>query len=85
MDEIRQCAQKNINNRMANDSLFTPQQMMLSGNRGFVPAWFSEALPSKQIPRVPSTGVVNAVPQTTRGQGQLAVPPLAVTGAQALP
>jgi len=64
MDEIQQCAQAKINQRLKNDSLFTPHHLLLSGNRKFVPAWFSQALPGQQTPGAPSTGVLNAVAQT---------------------
>lgn len=43
MDEIRQCAQEKINRRMENDVNYKPHNLMLSGNSGFVPAWFSQA------------------------------------------
>ncbi len=43
MDEIRICAQQKINQRMQNDRLFKPHNLTLSGNGGFVPAWFSQA------------------------------------------
>ena len=43
MDEIRQCAQEKINKRMENDVNYKPHNLMLSGNSGFVPAWFSQA------------------------------------------
>ena len=43
MDEIRQCAQTKINQRMQNDANYKPHNLMLSGNVGFVPAWFSQA------------------------------------------
>lgn len=42
IDEIRQCAQEKINRRMQNDSNFKPHNLVLSGNEGFVPAWFSQ-------------------------------------------
>jgi len=42
MDEIRQCAQEKINKRMANDANYKAQNLMLSGNTAFVPAWFSQ-------------------------------------------
>ena len=45
MDEIRQCAQVKINERMRNDTQFKPHTLQLSGNTGFIPAWFSQALP----------------------------------------
>lgn len=43
MDEIRQCAQAKINQRMQNDANYKAHNLMLSGNIGFVPAWFSQA------------------------------------------
>ncbi len=43
MEEIRQCAQTKINQRMQNDANYKPHNLMLSGNVGFVPAWFSQA------------------------------------------
>lgn len=77
MDEIQQCAQAKINQRLKNDSLFTPHHLLLSGNRKFVPAWFSQALPTQQAPGSPSTGVLNAVAQTPAVSGPSAptVPP----------
>ncbi|WP_027474973.1 caspase family protein [Curvibacter gracilis] len=100
MDEIQQCAQSKINQRLKNDSLFTPHHLLLSGNRKFVPAWFSQALPTQQVPGAPTTGVLNAVAQTppvTPPAATPALPPAALappqtpvaapvrlTGAQAL-
>jgi hypothetical protein len=49
MEEIRQCAQTKINQRMQNDANYKPHNLVLSGNVGFVPAWFSQA----QIASVP--------------------------------
>ena len=43
MDEIRQCAQTKLNDRMKNDANFKPHNIQLTGNTGFVPAWFSQA------------------------------------------
>ena len=69
MEEIRQCAQTKINQRMQNDANYKPHNLMLSGNVGFVPAWFSQApmaaapvaapvvapaLPAARASRVPS-------------------------------
>ncbi len=42
MDEIRHCAQTKINQRMQNDANYKAHNLMLSGNIGFVPAWFSQ-------------------------------------------
>ena len=57
MEEIRQCAQTKINQRMQNDANYKAHNLMLSGNIGFVPAWFSQA----QIANVPVASVVQAV------------------------
>jgi Caspase domain/Domain of unknown function (DUF4384) len=46
MDEIRQCAQSKIDQRMKNDANFKPHNIQLSGNTGFIPAWFSQAAPA---------------------------------------
>jgi Caspase domain/Domain of unknown function (DUF4384) len=48
MDEIRQCAQQKINDRMRNDAQFKPHNIQLSGNNGFIPAWFSQTAPVMQ-------------------------------------
>lgn len=45
MDEIRQCAQIKINQRMANDPNYKPHNLTLNGNAAFVPAWFSQVSP----------------------------------------
>ncbi len=58
MDEIRQCAQTKINQRMQNDANYKPHNLVLSGNVGFVPAWFSQA----QIAAVPVAASVMAPP-----------------------
>ncbi len=42
IDEIRQCAQEKINRRMQGDTNFKPHHLVLGGNQGFVPAWFSQ-------------------------------------------
>lgn len=76
MDEIQQCAQAKINQRLKNDSLFTPHHLLLSGNRKFVPAWFNQALPGQQSLDSPGTGVLNAVAQTPPAP---AMPPATAT------
>ena len=42
IDEVRQCAQQKINQRMANSAGFRPNNLVLHGNSDFVPAWFSQ-------------------------------------------
>jgi hypothetical protein len=42
IEEIRQCAQEKINNRMNNNASFKPHNLTLNGNAAFVPAWFSQ-------------------------------------------
>ena len=54
IDEIRQCAQDKINRRMQNDNSFKPHNLVLSGNLGFVPAWFSQG-------GAPATNVMTAL------------------------
>jgi len=58
MDEIRQCAQEKINKRIANDANYRAQNLELSGNAAFVPAWFSLPNASAPVlaPQVPVTG-----------------------------
>ena len=70
MEEIRQCAQTKINQRMQNDANYKPHNLVLSGNMGFVPAWFSQAqiatapvvmpvpvsMPMVQAPAFPAPG-----------------------------
>lgn len=42
MEEIRQCAQGKIDKRLAKDPTFKAHHLVLNGNAGFVPAWFSK-------------------------------------------
>jgi Caspase domain/Domain of unknown function (DUF4384) len=49
MDEIRQCAQSKIDQRMKNDANFKAHNIQLTGNTGFIPAWFGQASPSATI------------------------------------
>ena len=44
MDEIRQCAQVKINDRMQGDPLYKAHNISLTGNANFVPAWFSQTV-----------------------------------------
>ena len=78
IDEIKQCAQEKIDKRMANDVNFKPHHLMLSGNAGFVPAWFSQA--SLAANAVAASSV--AVGAVAHGAGSAAVASL--TGQQAL-
>jgi hypothetical protein len=98
MDEIRQCAQTKINQRMQNDANYKPHNLMLSGNVGFVPAWFSQAqiaavpaampvalpvaVPMAQAPALPAAPPAAVKPPTVVAVAPVAVAPL--TGAQAL-
>ena len=54
MEEIRQCAQTKINQRMQNDANYKPHNLMLSGNSGFVPAWFSQVQLQSPIAGIPA-------------------------------
>ena len=60
IDEIRQCAQEKINRRMQNDSNFKPHNLVLSGNTGFVPAWFSQPAPQPMLTPVMTPAVALA-------------------------
>ena len=62
IDEIRQCAQEKINRRMQNDTNYKPHNLVLSGNTGFVPAWFSQAAP--QAVMQPVLALVENKPST---------------------
>ena len=77
MDEIRQCAQEKINQRMQGDAHYQAPNLMLSGNIGFVPAWFSQAqiAGASLMPRPAPPAPVAAAP---------AVVATALTGEQAL-
>ena len=60
IDEIRQCAQEKINRRMQFDTNFKPHNLVLSGNAGFVPAWFSQ--PAPQVAVQPVTALLDHKP-----------------------
>ena len=60
MNEIRQCAQEKIDKRMQNDANYKPHNIMLTGNSGFVPAWFSQASQTPIFAAIPVP--VSAVP-----------------------
>ncbi len=78
IDEMRQCAQEKINNRMKNDSDFKPHNLVLSGNANFVPAWFSQGLPASAPVYVAPVNAQPAVQAITP-----ATSPVAVTQAPA--
>jgi hypothetical protein len=73
MDEIRQCAQEKINKRLANDSMFKPPNLVLSGNESFVPAWFSQSS---------STAVTVAPPASAAPPAALPRPPASTAPAR---
>ena len=79
MDEIRQCAQGKIDQRMANDATYKPHHLVLNGNSAFVPAWFSKAS-GTELAVAPVVPI--AVPVTATPAPVLAPTPL--TGEQAL-
>ena len=91
MEEIRQCAQTKINQRMQNDANYKPHNLVLSGNVDFVPAWFSQAqiatgpvvMPMTQVSVLSAPQpVVVKPPQVVAVAEPVVVAPL--TGAQAL-
>ena len=61
MEEIRQCAQTKINQRMQNDANYKAHNLVLSGNVGFVPAWFSQAQLQTQVVTTPVAVPVVAI------------------------
>jgi hypothetical protein len=63
MDELAACAQGQIDKALAGQNQVLPHHVVLSGNRGFVPAWF--AAPSGQVaPSVTAPAVWAAAPAT---------------------
>ena len=90
MDEIRQCAQTKINQRMQNDANYKAHNLMLSGNTGFVPAWFSQAqlqapavsAPSAIVAAAPVAVAPAPTPTPTPTPAQTATPVAAPAAAQ---
>jgi Caspase domain/Domain of unknown function (DUF4384)/Bacterial SH3 domain len=82
MEEIRQCAQEKIDRRMRNDAQFKPHSIQLSGNTGFIPAWFSQTAPVMPSPVVALAAVPSPVPVAT---AQPARPPVASPAPSAAP
>ena len=76
MEEIRQCAQTKINQRMQNDVNYKPHNLVLSGNLGFVPAWFSQTQIAAASVVVPVAASVVAVPATASVVPMVQVPAL---------
>ncbi len=70
MNEIRQCAQDKINKRLLNDANFKAHNIMLTGNAGFVPAWFGLAsqTPVAGAAPAPVVAVPAAPPELTGEQ-----------------
>jgi Caspase domain/Domain of unknown function (DUF4384)/Bacterial SH3 domain len=62
MEEIKQCAQTKIDNRMKADPLFKAHNLMLTGNADFVPAWFSHAAIVATAPAVAPAPAVMPAP-----------------------
>jgi hypothetical protein len=54
IEEIKQCAQTKINDRMAGDPLYKAHNISLTGNADFVPAWFSQAAIVATAPTPPA-------------------------------
>ncbi len=80
MEEIRQCAQTKINQRMQNDANYKPHNLVLSGNVGFVPAWFSQAQIAAGPVAAPVAAPVMASPSAPVAQAPAlpVAPPAAV-------
>jgi len=82
IDEIKQCAQTKINDRMQGDPLYKAHNISLTGNADFVPAWFSQASQTapQSVATTASTSPVTTA--TTPAPATAAAPTL--TGEQAL-
>ena len=95
MNEIRQCAQEKIDKRMQNDANYKPHNIMLTGNSGFVPAWFSLAGQTPVAGVIPvlatnrptnlSTSAPSSPPLTSVPAPVVAVPTAPVTVAIPVP
>jgi len=59
MDELAACAQARIDSAMAGQTQLLPHHLVLTGNRGFVPAWFA-APAGPPAPSVTAPAVVAA-------------------------
>ncbi len=75
MDEIRQCAQVKLNDRMKNDANFKPHNIQLTGNTGFIPAWFSQASTVASLAPVTALTAAPAAPAPTPVAAAPARPP----------
>jgi hypothetical protein len=92
IEEIRQCAQEKINQRMASSASYKPHNLVLNGNAEFVPAWFSQAalaplvLDSPVVSPAPVAAPAPApvVEPATAPPTSVAVAPVPLTGQQAL-
>jgi Caspase domain/Domain of unknown function (DUF4384) len=69
IDEIRQCAQTKINDRMQGDPLYKAHNISLTGNADFVPAWFSQA--SQTAPQSAATSPTTASAPALTGEQAL--------------
>jgi Caspase domain/Domain of unknown function (DUF4384) len=81
IEEIKQCAQEKINNRMAGDPLYKAHNISLSGNAEFVPAWFSQAAILATAPAPTAVAVAPApapapAPQATSNMALAPTQPL---------
>ncbi len=79
IDEIRQCAQTRIDRRMVNDATYKPHHLVLNGNAGFVPSWFSLANPGE-----PAAASGAATPAPVNVSAAAPAPTPDLTGAAAL-
>ncbi|MDI9333968.1 MAG: caspase family protein [Cytophagales bacterium] len=69
MDEIKQCAQTKINDRMKGDPLYKAHNISLTGNADFVPAWFSQAAIASTAPTAVALALPTPpAPQVTAGK-----------------
>ncbi len=79
IEEIKQCAQTKINDRMAGDPLYKAHNISLTGNADFVPAWFSQAAIAATAPAVPVVALVpTPTPPTPQATSVVASEPAAI-------
>lgn len=83
MNEIRQCAQEKINRRMQNDVNYKAHNITLTGNAGFVPAWFAQGNQSPTATNLPAAALATPLPGATALPAATAVQPV-LTAEQAL-
>lgn len=73
MDEIKQCAQGKINNRMSGDPLYKAHNLLLTGNADFVPAWFTQPSTTSNLATAPALAAAPVLPVVATLSGEQAL------------